>query len=274
MPVVAKGAKMPVKRGGVRPAKAKRDVPSRPAPPPPRFHRRTILLLLFFCLIIIARVIVFKPKVEEQPSQAAVETGGAGKQVVAVPGQPSQAAGISTLPEIVSIKLTPPSPVTGDRIKAEVQTRDGEAVATSYQWAINGAVIPETTDTLSVEFKRGDKVSLTAAPSNKRGKGTPITVFTHIFNTPPVITSFIQDSRFNDGFAYQIKAEDADNDPLKYSLRFAPEGMAIDPGTGLINWTPPPGFKGTVHVMALVTDGAGGEARQIFNLQLDQEQIR
>lgn len=274
MPVIAKGAKMPVKRGGVRPAKAKRDVPSRPAPLPPRFLRkRTILLLLFFCLIIIANVIVFKPKVE-QPSQTAIETGGAEKKVVAVPAQPSQSAGISTLPEIVSIKLTPPSPVAGDRIKAEVQTQDGEAVATSYKWAINGAVIPETTDTLSGEFKRGDKVSLTATPANKRGKGTPITVFTHIFNTPPVITSSIQDSRFNDGFAYQIKAEDADNDPMKYSLRFAPEGMAIDPGTGLINWTPPSGFKGTVHVMALVTDGAGGEARQIFNLQLDQEQIR
>lgn len=274
MPVIAKGAKKPVKRGGVRPVKAKRDVTSRPAPPPPRFlRRRTILLLLFFCLIIIASVKVFKPKVE-QHSQTAVPTGGTENQVVVVQSQPSQAAGTSSLPEIVSIKLTPPSPVQGDRIKADVLTRDGEAVATSYLWAINGADIPETTDTLSGEFKRGDKVSLTVTPSNKRGKGTPITVFTHIFNTLPIITSSIQDSRFSDGFTYQIKAEDADNDPLTYSLRFAPEGMAIDPGTGLIKWAPPSGFTGKVHVMASVTDEAGGEARQIFNLQLDQEEKR
>lgn len=274
MSVIAKGAKKPVKGGGVRPVKAKRDVTSRPAPPPPRFlRRRTILLLLFSGLIIIASVIFFKPKVE-QPSQT-VETGGPEKQIVAVASQPSQAAVIvSALPEIVSIKLTPPSPVAGDRIKAEVQARDGEEVATAYQWAINGAIIPETTDTLSGEFKRGDKVSLTVTPSNKRGKGTPITVFTHIFNTPPVITSSIQDSGFSDGFTYQIKAEDADNDPMTYSLRFAPEGMAIDPGTGLIKWAPPSGFTGKVDVMASVTDEAGGEARQIFNLQFDQEEKR
>ncbi len=272
MPVTANRAKKPIEREDVRPVK--RYVPSWLATLQPRFlRRRTVLLLLLFCLTIIASVIVFKPKVE-QPSQTAVETGGTGKLLVAVQAQPSQGAGIIALPEIISIKLTPHSPVAGNRIKAEVLTRDGGAVATSYQWAINGVPIPETTDTLSEEFKRGDKVSITVVPSNERGKGTPISVFTHIFNTPPVITSSIQDSQFSDGFTYLIKAEDADNDTLTYSLRFAPDGMTIDPGTGLIKWAPPSGFKGKVHVMASVTDVAGGEARQIFNLQFDEEQVK
>src|SRR5262249_50849164 len=37
-------------------------------------------------------------------------------------------------------------------------------------------------------------------------------------------------------YTYPVKALDPDNDPLTYSLPIAPQGMAIDPTSGVITW--------------------------------------
>lgn len=172
-------------------------------------------------------------------------------------------------PEIILIRLSPSSPVRGDRIKADVVTRDrdGNNVSLSYQWAIDGRPLNETSDTLSAEFKRGDKISLTVTPDNGKEKGVPITVFAYVFNTKPVITSSVRDFKYESGFTYQIAAEDPDKDRLFYSLNSAPDGMTIDRETGIITWDIPSTFKGKAYVVASVIDEAGGEARQIFNIQ-------
>ncbi|MBI3398060.1 MAG: hypothetical protein HY026_02330 [Deltaproteobacteria bacterium] len=178
---------------------------------------------------------------------------------------------VKIAPQIISIKLLPVSPVKGDMIKAEVLTLNNATVR--YQWAKNGEALPETKDTLSADFKGGDKITLAATPYIGKDKGISVSVFTYIVNSPPVITSSIHDSKFADNsFTYEVKAQDPDNDTLTYSLKAAPEGMTIDPKTGLIKWTVPSGFKGRVYVMASATDGAGGEGAQIFNIQVDQEQ--
>jgi hypothetical protein len=62
----------------------------------------------------------------------------------------------------------------------------------------------------------------------------------HAGNTPPVITS-TPVLRAAEGlpYDYQVRAQDAEGDPLTYSLARAPQDMAIDPATGLVTWTPP-----------------------------------
>uniref|UniRef100_UPI001E494552 Ig-like domain-containing protein n=1 Tax=Cyanothece sp. BG0011 TaxID=2082950 RepID=UPI001E494552 len=55
-------------------------------------------------------------------------------------------------------------------------------------------------------------------------------------------------------FRYQARATDPDNDPITYELAVAPEGMTIDPETGLIQWLPTQ-LPATREV--LVTGGGG-----------------
>lgn len=59
-------------------------------------------------------------------------------------------------------------------------------------------------------------------------------------NAPPFITSEpITSATEGVPYSYDVDAEDPnDGDVLAYSLDVAPEGMTIDPATGLIEWTP------------------------------------
>lgn len=176
-------------------------------------------------------------------------------------------------PQIVSVKLSPSSPLKGDSIKAEAATqgREGYPVSLSYQWSVNGTPQSETSEVFTGDFNKGDKISLTVIPFDEKGKGEPFSVSTYAFNSPPRIASTIQDSSSTNGdFSYQVKATDPDNDTLKYSLKSAPAGMTIDLQTGLIKWSIPSGYSGKVFVYVAVSDGSGGEATQIFNFQLDQ----
>ncbi|MBI3753023.1 MAG: hypothetical protein HY266_03125 [Deltaproteobacteria bacterium] len=142
----------------------------------------------------------------------------------------------------------------------------------AYEWRKNGEPLDSAGEVLSSDFKKGDTISLTAVPSDGKQKGTPVMVVTHIFNSAPVITSTIKDSKMIDKvFTYQVKAEDPDNDTLAYTLLGYPDGMTIDPKTGLIKWAAPSGFKGKTNVMVSVSDVAGGEAKQIFSIQINQE---
>ncbi len=230
----------------------------------PRRHLQRKILLLSLCSLIGLSIIAYSweaRKIDIDTKQNKIS--------VIDPEQPVEKPKSNARPEIISIKLSPSSPVKGDRIRAEVltQNRDGDNIALSYQWAIDGRPLNEPSDTLATELKRGDKISLTVTPDDGKEKGVPITVFAYIFNAKPVITSSIRDYKYESGFTYQIVAEDPDRDRLLYSLKSAPDGMTIDHETGLIRWEIFSSFKGKVYVVVSVTDGAGGEAVQIFNIQ-------
>ncbi|MDB4872528.1 MAG: repeat-associated core domain protein, partial [Gemmatimonadales bacterium] len=63
-------------------------------------------------------------------------------------------------------------------------------------------------------------------------------------------------------YTYQVTATDADNDPLTFDLPIHPVGMAIDPTSGIIVWTPRASQAGAVTVVVRVRDGRGGTALQ------------
>lgn len=231
-------------------------------------YLKNYLPILILCVTIIVIIIAYI-KIKKA-SEIAERQGGIASQAVPQPSLP-EIVQEQELPQIASIKLIPPSPVKGSVIKAEVLMHGSNSADVIYQWSKNGEALPETSDTLSGDFKKGDKIYLTATPFNEKNKGVSVTVFTHIFNSPPVISSRVQDSKFNDDFTYQVKAEDPDNDTLTYALLGYPDGMTIDPQTGLIRWTAPSGYKAKVNVLVSVSDGAGGEATQAFNLQFNQE---
>jgi KaiC/GvpD/RAD55 family RecA-like ATPase len=88
------------------------------------------------------------------------------------------------------------------------------------------------------------------------------------FNRPPAIQSTpILTAPAEKQYMYQVVATDADNDNLTYSLNTAPNGMTIEPKTGLIDWTPSQSQKGTVQVVVNVTDGLS-TITQTFTLKV------
>ena len=70
-------------------------------------------------------------------------------------------------------------------------------------------------------------------------------------------------------YQYQVVAQDAENDPLTYSLVGGPLGMTIDSATGVLSWTGAaigPGLPVQFPVTVEVSDGRGGQDTQSYTL--------
>jgi len=91
-------------------------------------------------------------------------------------------------------------------------------------------------------------------------------------NTAPTFTSTPPNDvspQVGKPFQYQAAALDADGDPLTYELLpDVPNGITIDPITGLLLWTPLVGQLGQQEVNIKVSDGRGGEATQTLVLSV------
>ncbi|QDT46981.1 tRNA(Glu)-specific nuclease WapA precursor [Symmachiella dynata] len=100
------------------------------------------------------------------------------------------------------------------------------------------------------------------------------TIIETLDNAHPVIVSTpVTSAMLGIQYTYDVQATDADLDPLLYELALAPDGMAIDPVTGLISWVPSfsdldDTIAGQHHVAVRVTDGRGGIALQKFIVDL------
>src|SRR5262249_42551338 len=87
----------------------------------------------------------------------------------------------------------------------------------------------------------------------------------------PVITSTPPQQPASTGlpWRYQVQAQDAENDPLTYSIVQPPAGMTIDPARGLLSWIGPqvgPGLPSGYRVTVQVSDGRGGRDSQSFTV--------
>jgi hypothetical protein len=158
-----------------------------------------------------------------------------------------------------------------DRLKVitEGSDKNGNAVSFKFQWTKNGE--PAGAGETISGFKRGDKISVTITPSDDQGQGLARSLSTEIKNTPPKITEHQQVKFDGKVWSYQVKATDADGDPLMYSLKTAPQGMTINPTTGFMKWEVPPEFAGKAPVTVSVTDGQGGEATYSFDVAIIAE---
>jgi len=174
-------------------------------------------------------------------------------------------------PGIISVKLLPESFRPGDTLSVDAATNDpdNDDVTLIYEWTLNSEPAGNTKQ-IGSPVKKGDKVSIKITPFDGEIYGRPVLLNIKMQNLPPVI---IEDKKLSfDGkvCTYQVKASDADNDPLTYSLKEAPPGMTIDQ-TGLIKWNVPPDFKGKAPCIVSVTDGQGGEAIYNFTIEITPE---
>ncbi len=89
-------------------------------------------------------------------------------------------------------------------------------------------------------------------------------------NSPPLIDSIGE--RFvvaTQTLSFNIPATDPDlGDTLSYSLDVAPGGMVLDPGSGLLSWTPTLADLGSHPVTVRVTDSRGFADTESFQVQV------
>ena len=99
-----------------------------------------------------------------------------------------------------------------------------------------------------------------------------MTLTVHNTNDDPAITSIAVTTAVEDEmYTYQVTASDDDllnpsKERLTFSFDLAPEGMTIEPGTGLIRWLPTNDDVGNVEVVVRVTDTGGALSTQAFNI--------
>ena len=86
-------------------------------------------------------------------------------------------------------------------------------------------------------------------------------------NTHPDITSIPRGPAVvGRPWEYQVRAQDADGDPITFSLGAHPDGMTIDPSTGLVTWTPAADQVGSHAVEIIASDNRGASITQSFDL--------
>ena len=124
----------------------------------------------------------------------------------------------------------------------------------------NGSVTINTDSTLTYapnrNFSGTDTFTYTMSDGNGGTDTATVNITIEAVNDPPRITSKpIETTRVWSSYEYNVKAKDPDSeDSLSYSLATKPEGMTIDPATGLIEWRPMSSQAGTFDVLVKVED--------------------
>lgn len=189
----------------------------------------------------------------------------------------TEAITIKNSPPVASaVELTPVPAFAGDRVTAvpKAEDRDGDAISFLYQWEVDGKDAPgangQTFDAPGV--KKKSRIAVTAIPFDGEDRGGPVkSYYLTVSNKAPEIVSEPPSGIEGGRYSYQATARDADGDALTYSLVKAPQGMMINPSTGLVSWEAKPAAAGEeVAVKIAVADGDGGTAYQEFSLILTQ----
>ena len=191
-------------------------------------------------------------------------------------GRPVESASvviINTEPIISSATIQPQPSYTNSQLEVKIKAsdEDDDLIVYSCQWIKNGEeILNETSHVLSSScFERGDSIQCRIIPSDREVYGRTFEAETiRIANSPPLITSRTQSEIACEGFfMYKINTNDPDQDILVLSLSSsAPDGMILDPATGIVEWKIPKGLTGSYPIDITVSDGYGGRCSQSFNI--------
>jgi len=182
---------------------------------------------------------------------------------------------INSPPMVTAVSIDPELPRRKSTLKAKVEASDpdGDTIAFSYQWFKNGnALIGEASETLrDPTLKKGDTILLRVSPYDMESTGEEVvSQEIVILNSAPIITSSPKAQRLKSTlYQYQVAAEDPDGDPITFSLSTSsPQGMTIDPQTGLVQWRIDRNDAGTHTIEIIATDGDEGRCTQKYNLTI------
>jgi len=174
----------------------------------------------------------------------------------------------NTPPVIIISELLPAKPKADSNFTVTIKAKDvdGDVVNYKYKWTVNDIFTSEQ-PYLNTELKSGDKVAVEITPYDKEDSGKTVRMTKKVLNSLP---EFWESEPVFDGtiYKYQVKATDPDNDILAFKLEKGPEGMTIDPASGLISWEVKPKDKGYHDIEVRVTDNNGGSLLIPFSTRI------
>jgi hypothetical protein len=179
-------------------------------------------------------------------------------------------------PEVVSVVTKAPYLCRGVDFEVEARGRDadGDPVGFRYEWEVDGReLFFETGPVLPGDsYEKGDIVKLTVIPRDEEEDGEPYSgeLEFEVGNAPPRIVSSPPTSITSLDYRYEVRATDADEDEITYRLASGPEGMTIDPASGLVLWSIPADASGTFEVRIEALDAEGEGAWQEYALEIER----
>jgi hypothetical protein len=164
----------------------------------------------------------------------------------------------NTPPVIIISELLPAKPKVDSNFTVTIKTKDidNDAINYTYKWTVNDIFASEL-PYLNTELKSGDKVAVEITPYDKDDSGRTVRITKKVLNSLPLFEEskpFLDDNIYK----YQVAVTDPDNDVLTFKLDKGPEGMTIDPASGLITWEVKPEDKGYHDIEVRVTDNNSG----------------
>jgi streptogramin lyase len=107
---------------------------------------------------------------------------GIGQSIALMPATVSGPPGTNQPPVVDTVAVSPPSPLTNDVVRAAVTAHDpdGDPIAFTYQWALNGVDLPGATGaTLDLsqpgDGDRGDLIAVRVTASDGQATSAPVT---------------------------------------------------------------------------------------------------
>jgi hypothetical protein len=175
-------------------------------------------------------------------------------------------------PTVVGIAIRPqPEVFPGETLVATAQARDpdGDSLAYRYRWRLNGELQMESGDTFETDaLVKGDEIqAIVVASDGTTSSDDLASVVVRVGNSPPEITSVPDGNWTDEGFSYEIQAQDPDGaGPLRYVLEAGPKGMRVDSVLGKVVWQATPDQAGVHRIEVAVSDAAGATSSQVFEL--------
>ena len=178
--------------------------------------------------------------------------------------------GTNRAPRITSSALTTVVAGTDYAYDVEAADDDEDVPAFTLEVAPMGMTIDPVSGLISWspgEEEAGDHPVVVKASDPFGGWARQNYVLTVRINTPPEIVSQpITQAILDLPYVYAVRAVDADDFELAYSLETSPDGMTIDGQTGEISWTPTGEQTGDFEVVVVATDSLLATDTQAFTL--------
>jgi hypothetical protein len=180
-------------------------------------------------------------------------------------------------PTVVGIAIRPqPEVFAGETLVATAQANDpdGDSITYSYRWLLNGKQQTVTGDSFETDaLAKDDEIQAIVVASDGTADSDDLaSVVVRVGNSHPEIVSVPEGNWTNEGFSYEVRARDPDNDgPLRYALKTGPKGMRVDSVLGKVVWQPTPDQTGIHPIEIAVSDAGGATSVQIFEITVKAE---
>lgn len=203
-----------------------------------------------------------QPATEDQIQSASFESG---------PTQEDEKTG-SAAARLVSLRLDPARPVTGDTLRAEVTVEGGnpDEDLVVIRWSVNGQDVEKTGPVLKNPVQYGDSVSVTAELQSSSGKRQMLSTYVLVQNAPPSISvarAFMNAQEY----VVELVTEDPEDDAVALRLTQAPEGMVLDSASKTLRWRlGPEQPPGVYQVVVEGTDAVGNVAQYQVDVTVSQ----